>query len=609
MASVTTDDRPSAAGTRTAARSGPVLRRLLAYAKPHRKTLAIALTLLGLATAADVINPVLTKVFIDDYLTPRRFPAGPLAVLGGGYLALLTATVVLNYLQLVLFQTVALRIVQQLRVDVFHHVQGLGLSFFDRTPAGALISRITNDTEAVKDLFVSVLSTFVQNTVLLAGIFASMFALDARLAAFCLLLAPIIGLAMAVYGRLSGPVFQRTREWLSQLNTRLSESLQGMHVIQALGQEERMRRVFAEINQAHFLARLQTIRLNGWLLRPLVDLIYTAALMLVLTWFGLQSLTGPVEVGVLYVFVNYLDRFFEPVNQMMMRLNLFQQAIVSAKRVFDLLDDTSFAPGKTGDGAPRITQGHIRFENVRFSYDGETDVLDGISFEVQPGQTVALVGHTGSGKSSIVNLLMRFYPLEHGRITIDGWPLETFSDEELRRKVGLVLQDPFLFTGDVMENIRLHRPEVSEADAVAAARFVQAHPFIERLPEGYRTAVGERGATFSAGQRQLLSFARTMAGDPVILVLDEATASIDTETEEAIQSALAKMRRGRTTLAIAHRLSTIQDADRILVLHRGRIVEEGTHQELLALGGLYHKMYLLQQGGPRLEAATATEGD
>ncbi|MCL6517250.1 ABC transporter transmembrane domain-containing protein [Alicyclobacillus sp.] len=582
-------------------RSIGVLRRLLRYTRPHARLLTGAFTLLVLATAADVVNPILTKVFIDDYLTPRRFPTWPLAGLAGAYLGLLVATVTLNYLQLLLFQTVALRIVQRLRVDVFSHVQRLGLAFFDRTPAGAVVSRVTNDTEAVKDLFVSVLSAFVQNGVLLIGIFVSMFALDARLAAFCLALAPLILAAMALYGRLAGPAVRRTREWLGQMNTRLSESLQGMHIIQALGQEDRMRRQFAEVNRQHFLARMQTIRLNGWLLRPLVDFIYTLALMMVLAWFGLTSRTGPVEVGVLYAFVNYLDRFFEPVNQMMMRLNLFQQAVVSAGRVFELLDDTTLAPqpaeSAKGGPTPRVTRGHIRFEGVSFSYDGHHDVLRDISFEVLPGQTVALVGHTGSGKSSIMNLLMRFYPVTRGRITIDGWPLETFSEEELRQQIGLVLQDPFLFSGDVMTNIRLDRPGVTETDAVDAARFVQAHRFIERLPEGYRAQVGERGATFSAGQRQLLSFARAMAGHPAILVLDEATASIDTETEALIQTALRQMRQGRTTIAIAHRLSTIQDADQILVLHRGRIVESGTHQELLARGGLYHRMYRLQQGG------------
>jgi ATP-binding cassette subfamily B protein len=302
------------------------------------------------------------------------------------------------------------------------------------------------------------------------------------------------------------------------------------------------------------------------------------------------------------VFINYLGRFFEPINEMIARLNLFQQAVVSAERVFQLLDETTLAPRKEGSSNPKITEGLVRFENVSFSYDGRTPVLKNISFTALPGQTVAIVGHTGSGKSTIINLLLRFYPVDSGDIYIDGHSIREFTNEELRSKIGLVLQDPFIFVGDVKQNIRLGRAEISDEDVVRAAQFVQAHPFIERLPRKYDEPLAERGATLSGGQRQLLSFARTMAGNPRILVLDEATANIDTETEEAIQTALAKMRQGRTTIAIAHRLSTIQDADLILVLHHGEIVERGTHQELLAKGGLYHKMYLLQQGAQVADA-------
>jgi ATP-binding cassette subfamily B multidrug efflux pump len=290
---------------------------------------------------------------------------------------------------------------------------------------------------------------------------------------------------------------------------------------------------------------------------------------------------------------------------MMFRLNLFQQAMVAAERVFTLLDEDQLAPMQVGDGHPEITEGKVEFDDVSFSYDGKTEVLKHISFTALPGQTVALVGHTGSGKSSIVNLLLRFYPVTHGQIRIDGVPLENYPNEELRRKVGLVLQDPFLFVGDVKRNIRLGNDWIRDEEVIEAARFVQADAFIGRLPSGYDAPVGERGATFSSGQRQLIAFARTMAMRPKILVLDEATANIDTETEEAIQNALAKMRQGRTTIVIAHRLSTIQDADLILVLHQGEIVERGTHQELLAKRGLYHKMYLLQQGAGELEAVGA----
>lgn len=573
-----------------------VMRRLLSYLKPYRKTLTIAFILLLLATAANVTGPILVQIFIDDYLTPGIFDRQAIIILAGSYLLLNFLSVFINYYQLLLFHKIAQWVVQRLRIEVFSKVQHLGLSFYDRTPAGAMLSRITNDTEAIKELFISVLSTFVQNTVLIIGVYVAMFLLDVKLALYCLILLPIIIAIMQTYRYFSSKVYHRAQQKLSELNAKLNESIQGMNIIQALRQEKRLREEFAKTNQEHYEARLLNIKLNGLLIRPAIDFIYLISLMIVLTFFGLSSLNQVIAVGVLYAFLNLLDRLFEPINQIMFRLSHMQQAIVSAERVFQLLDESSLAPGKEGEGNPTIEQGEIEFKNVTFSYDGKTDVLKNISFVAKPGQTVALVGHTGSGKTSIANLLMRFYPIKEGSITIDGVPLQAFSDEELRSKVGLVLQDPFLFVGNVKENIRMYNSKISDEEVKAAAEFVQADKFINQLPNGYEEPVGERGATFSSGQRQLLSFARTMALNPKILVLDEATASVDTETEEAIQEALAKMRRGRTTIAIAHRLSTIQDADLILVLHRGEIVERGTHQELLAQKGLYHKMYLLQQG-------------
>lgn len=573
-----------------------VMRRLLAYLNPHRKAMAAAMALLLIATAADVAGPLLVKVYIDDYLTPGIFDSSALITLAVTYLVLQVVAAGLTYFQLFSFQRMAHRVIQQLRMDVFGKVQHLGLSFFDQRPGGSLVSRITNDTEAIKDLFVSVLSTFVQNIVMIIGIFIALFILDVQLAVFCLFLLPLIIGLMVLYRRLSYQVFRTVRQKLSELNAKLSESIQGMYVIQAFRQEERLQRDFEETNREHYQANMKNMKLNGLLLRPAVDMIYLLALILVLGFFGFDLGESAFQIGVLYAFINLLSRMFEPVNQMMQQLTFLQQAIVSAGRVFELLDETETAPARKGDGDPRITEGRIVFDGVTFSYDGKTDVLKNLSFTAEPGQTVALVGHTGSGKTTVTNLLMRFYEVKEGKITIDGHPLSAFRDEELRRKLGLVLQDPFLFVGDVKENIRLHHPDISDEEVQAAARFVQADSFIEKLPRGYDEPIGERGATFSSGQRQLLSFARTMAQKPKVLVLDEATASVDTETEEKIQEALARMRQGRTTIAIAHRLSTIQDADLILVLHRGEIVERGTHQELLAQRGLYHKMYLLQQG-------------
>jgi ATP-binding cassette, subfamily B, multidrug efflux pump len=335
---------------------------------------------------------------------------------------------------------------------------------------------------------------------------------------------------------------------------------------------------------------------DGLLLRPAIDLVYTFALVMILSFFGITSMNSPIEIGVLYAFVNYIDRFFEPVNDVMQRLSIYQQAIVSASRVFAVMDEEEIAPQPERERETRIKEGRIEFRDVSFSYDGKRDVLKNISFEAKAGETVALVGHTGSGKSSIINLLMRFYEFERGDILIDGVSIKEYPVKELREKMGLVLQDAFLFYGTVNDNVRLHSMAISDGDIVEAARFVQADTFIERLPHKYEDLVVERGATFSSGQRQLIGFARTIVRNPKILVLDEATANIDTETEEAIQAGLAKMREGRTTIAIAHRLSTIQDAELILVLHKGEIVERGTHQELLAQKGLYYKMYLLQNG-------------
>ncbi|CEG26902.1 ABC transporter ATP-binding protein [Bacillus sp. B-jedd] len=573
-----------------------ILFRLLTYTKPHKKAIIIAFSLLLLTTIGDIAGPYLVKIFIDDYLTPGKIEFEPLMTLGLIYMGIQVAKVFLLYFQLVKFQEIALKIIQQLRIDVFSKVQALGMRYFDKTPAGSIVSRVTNDTEAIKDMFVTVLATFIQSGVFLFGIFVAMFFLDVKLALFCTLLVPVILLVIRTYRKYSSRFYLDMRERLSQLNAKLSESLQGMPIIQVFRQERRLRQEFADINERHYQAGMKNIKLDGLLLRPAIDMIYILALILVLSYFGITSQKLAVEIGVLYAFINYLDRFFEPVNQMMMRLSLYQQAIVAGSRVFKLLDEEEYAPPQGEAGELKIRDGKIEIRNLSFSYDGKTDVLKNISFTANPGETVALVGHTGSGKSSIINLLMRFYEYNRGDILIDGVSTRDYSREELRRKMGLVLQDPFLFYGTVKDNIKLHDKEMPEDRVADAARFVQAHTFIEKLEDQYDHKVVERGAAFSSGQRQLIAFARTIATDPKILVLDEATANIDTETEEAIQTALEKMRKGRTTIAIAHRLSTIQDADQILVLHQGEIVERGTHQELLAQRGLYHKMYLLQNG-------------
>jgi ATP-binding cassette, subfamily B, multidrug efflux pump len=573
-----------------------VLKRLLTYTIPHKKAIFIAFFLLALTTLGDVLGPYLIKIFIDDHLTPRNFPYEPLVWLGAGYIGIQVANVVISYFQLLKFQEIALKIIQQMRVDVFSKVQNLGMRYFDKTPAGGIVSRVTNDTEAIKDMFVSVLVSFIQGGFLMVGIFTAMFILNVKLALFCLLILPILFMIIKIYRKYSSIFYHDLRERLSQLNAKLSESLQGMAVVQVFRQEERLRKEFDEINDGHYNAGMRNIKMDGLLLRPAIDLVYVSALILVLSYFGISSFHNPIEIGVLYAFINYLDRFFEPVNNVMSRLSMFQQAIVASSRVFALLDEKEETPAQNKDSMGSIADAEIEFRDISFSYDGKKDVLKNISFTAKPGETIALVGHTGSGKSSIINLLMRFYEFNQGEILIDGKSIKVYPIEELRDRVGLVLQDPFLFYGTIEDNIKLHASDMTDEEVRAAAEFVQAHTFIEKLPDGYGHKVVERGSTFSSGQRQLIAFARTIAANPKILVLDEATANIDTETEDAIQQALAKMRKGRTTIAIAHRLSTIQDADCILVLHQGEIVERGSHQELLSQKGLYHKMYLLQNG-------------
>ncbi|AFH84944.1 ABC transporter permease [Bacillus anthracis] len=573
------------------------LRRLLSYMKPYKGLLALAFLFLVGATVTEMMGPFLIKQFLDEHLVPRNFDQSALVTLFVVYIVAHLLKVLFTYLDLLYFQNIAFKIVQDMRVEVYEHVQKLSLSFFDRTPIGTLVSRITNDTEAIKDFYVSVLSTFVKNIVFLIGILVAMFLLNVKLALFSLVLIPIMFAIMVLYRRKSAAFYLEVRNQLSVLNAKLNESIQGMNIVQVFRQEKRMRKEFEEVNNKHYSAGRRTLKLDALLLRPATDLVHIVAIALVLGLFGIDALKSPVEVGVLYAFVNYIHRFFQPVNEMMMKLSFFQQALVSSSRVFHLMDEKDLAPVQKGDGNPQVINGDIEFKNVTFSYDGKRDVLKNVSFHVKQGQTVAFVGHTGSGKSTIMNLLMRFYNIKSGNIVIDGVDLEKFEEQEIRKKIGLVLQDAFLFAGNVKQNIRMYNEEITDEEVKEAAQFVQANTFIEKLPEQYETEVVERGAAFSSGQRQLIAFARTIATNPKVLVLDEATANIDTETEDAIQTALQQMRKGRTTIAIAHRLSTIQDADQIFVMHDGEIVERGTHQELLSEQGLYYNMYLLQNKG------------
>lgn len=573
-----------------------VLFRLLHYVKPHKKQIIIAFLLLSFSTLCEVAGPYIIKIFIDDYIIARNIVFHQITILAVIYIFIQFVNGGIMYYQSVQFQIIALKIIQQLRVEVFTKIQELGMSFFDLTPVGSVVSRVTNDTEAIKQMFVSVLAIFLQSIFLFVGIFGAMFLLNATLAAILLILLPILYYIIHTYQRLSSSFYAEIRERLSQLNAKMNESLQGMSIIQVFGQEKRLKSEFESINKQHYEAGMKKIKIDGILLRPAVDMVAVLSTIIVLNYFGIISMNNRLEIGVLFAFINYLNRLFEPVNNAMYQLSFFQQAIVSASRVFSVLDHEEVAPEQIPEAGASIQRGKIEFKDITFSYDGKQDVLKNISFVAKPSETVAFVGHTGSGKSTIINLLMRFYEYSKGDILIDGKSIRSYPTEELRSKMGLVLQDSFLFYGNIKDNIRMYNHRISDEDIVNAAKFVQAHHFIDKLSDGYDHQVTERGSTFSSGQRQLIAFARAIATSLQILILDEATANIDTETEEHIQEALRKMRKGRTSIVIAHRLSTIQDANLILVLHRGEIVERGSHQELLAQKGLYYKMYLLQNG-------------
>ncbi|MDN6232532.1 MAG: ABC transporter ATP-binding protein/permease [Staphylococcus simulans] len=572
------------------------LMRLMRYTFPFKWLILAAFVMLGISTAAGVAVPYIVKVFIDDCLTPRHFPQHEIIWMIVIFIGIELIGAITTYINIYMFQNFAFKIIQQLRIDAFDKMGELGMKYFDEVPSGSIVSRLTNDTEAIVNMFVGVFSSFMMALFTVISSFIMMFILDVRLALMALCFMPIIIIILALYRKYASIFFAQARQRLSDLNAKLAESIEGIRMIQVFNQERRLQKEFDEINEEHYQYNLKTIRLDGLLLRPAIGMLSIFATVMILSYFGLLSFSSTVTAGVVYAFVQYMQRFFEPINQVSQNLNIFQQAIVAANRVFTLLDNDTLEPKQNEIADHHITKGKIEFKDVTFSYDGEHNVLKHITFTANPGETIALVGHTGSGKSTIINLFMRFYEFHQGEILIDGQSIKSIPKQELKQKVGLVLQDPFIFYGTVLSNIRLYHPTMTFEQAKAAAEFVHADRFIEQLPDQYEHKVIEKGSAFSSGERQLIAFARTMAIDLKILILDEATAFIDSETEEQIQNSLKDMRKGRTTLAIAHRLSTIQDANQILVLNQGAIVERGTHEELLAQKGIYYNMYLLQNG-------------
>ena len=567
--------------------------RLLGYMWRYRMVSIMALTFILLTTLVTTALPLLARYFIDQFIGRNQAWAGlPLLAL---YYGLFLLRVLFTFLGKYFFARVAQSVVRDLRQESFANIQRLQMAYFDRTPAGAIVSRLTNDTQAVADMFSEIFSNFLSSLLILVVTLSAMFALNWQLTLIIALFLPLMAASILLYQHLSNRQLKQVRNKLSDLNVKLSESIEGMRIIQAFGQEKRLLREFEEINGQHLGFTNRYLNINSLFLRPAMSLLKILAYGVILTYFGLTWQVAGITAGIMYAFIQYVNQLFNPLIDVMQNYSVLQTSMVAAERVFEIMDRTDYEPEQANQDL-QIPDGSIEFKHVSFSFYGKRDVLQGISFSVKKGQTIAFVGSTGSGKSSIINLFLRFYEFERGQILIDGRDIKDYSQAELRRKIGLVLQDPFLYHGTVASNIKLYQEQLTREEIIEAAKFVDAHGFISQLPQGYDAPVTERGATFSSGQRQLLAFARTIATKPKILILDEATANIDSETEELIQASLRKMRRGRTTIAIAHRLSTIQDADCIYVLDKGCIIESGSHEELLAQDGTYKKMYQLQAG-------------
>ena len=568
-----------------------VLKRLLGYLKPYGFSTLLALSFLLATTVIKSIIPLVASHFIDQYL--GNLSQFALTVLIA-YYGLYILQTLIQYIGNLLFARVSYSIVRDIRRDAFANMERLGMSYFDKTPSGSIVSRLTNDTETISDMFSGLLSSFISAIFVFVTTLYTMMVLDFRLTGLVLLFLPLIFILVNLYRKKSVKIIEKTRSFLSDINSKLAESIEGIRIIQAFNQEKRLQEEFDEINEEHYVYANRSVALDALFLRPAMSLLKLLGYAVLMAYFGYRGLYIGMTAGTMYAFIQYINRLFDPLIEVTQNFSILQTSMVSAGRVFALIDQSNYEPVQA-DSELAIREGNIRFEHVCFSYDGVNQILDDISFSVKKGETIAFVGHTGSGKSSIINVLMRFYEFQSGRVLIDNVDIRNYSHQELRKNMGLVLQEPFLYHGTIKSNIAMYQ-EISDEEVKAAAEFVDADAFIQELPQGYNSPVSERGSSFSTGQRQLLAFSRTVASQPKILILDEATANIDSETETLVQNSLEKMRKGRTTIAIAHRLSTIQDANCIYVIDKGRIIENGTHEELLALGGTYHKMYSLQAG-------------
>lgn len=535
------------------------------------------------------------KISVTEIYSFFKPEQRPIFILLGIYVGLLLIAAVFQFYKTFLLQKASNQIVKKMRNDVFEHTQRIPINYYVDQPAGKIVARITNDTEAIRDLYERVLSIIITSAIYMAGIFVALFILNARLAVWFLLLIPLIILWMKFYKFFGTKYNKVIRSTISEINGKINEAIQGMTIIQAFRREEQTKEEFEELNTRHFKYQRKLIKLSALTSFNLVTVFRNLAFVAFIWYFGSASLdlNTMISIGMLYAIVDLLTRLFEPVNDIVNQLPLLEQARVAGSRVFELMD---FEGEEVVQDPIQRYEGNIEFDKVSFAYDKEEYVLKDISLSIKAGETVAFVGHTGSGKSSIMNLLFRFYDPQKGKITIDGFNTMEWSRQQVRSHMGIVLQDPFLFSGTILSNVTMNDPKISRERAIEALKTVGADRFIEKLPKKYDEKVTEGGSTYSLGERQLISFARALAFDPAILILDEATANIDTETENVIQKALEVLKKGRTTLVIAHRLSTIQQANNIFVLEHGKIIEEGNHEALIAEKGTYYQMYKMQQG-------------
>lgn len=565
--------------------------RLIAYMKPYANWVIFALLLVLGLTAFDLYRPMLVGDAIDTFGANGDYDV--IIATAIKYAVVLALSFAFNIAQTWILQKTGQNIILQMRKDLYRHIQSLGSRYFDITPVGKLVTRVTNDVEALNEMYSGILVQLFRNIVKIVGLAGVMLVLDVRLAAISFVLMPLVIGLTVLCQKIARNIYRLYRTRLTDINTFLSEHLSGMKIIQIFGRQERKFEEFHDKNTKLYKAFYREMLMYA-VFRPLIYILSILSLMIVL-WFGSRNVFDEIiSVGTLYIFSNYIRSFFDPIQELAEQFSTLQSSIASAEKIFTVMDEDEFIPEVENPKQPDKIIGKIEFDHVWFAYDGENYVLKDVSFVINPGEKVAFVGATGAGKSSILNLIGRYYDIQKGHIYIDGIDIRQLSKKKLRSAIGQMQQDVFIFEGDVAYNIRLNDNDITDEQVKEAAEYVNASHFIEKLPQGYHEPVTERGATFSAGERQLLSFARTLAHNPSILVMDEATANIDTETEILIQEALEKLMDGRTTIMVAHRLSTIQHADCIMVMHKGRICERGTHRELLEQDGIYRKLYELQ---------------